>query len=50
MEFKTRQNNMTMKMTCKSINDQKVDDKMFVIPEGYKPVTMDELKSMRGGK
>jgi GLPGLI family protein len=47
MEFRTRQNNMTMKMTCKSVTEQKVDDSMFIIPEGYKPVTMEDLKSMR---
>lgn len=50
MEFKTRQNNMTMNMTCKSVKDEKVEDDMFVIPEGYKMMTMDELRGMMGGK
>lgn len=50
MEFKTRQNNLTMKMTCRSVESQKVDDALFVIPTGYKPVTMEDLKNMRGGR
>jgi len=50
MEFKTRQNNMTMKMTCKSVESQNVDEVLFDIPKGFRPVTMEELKSMGGGR
>ena len=40
---------MKMKFTATSVKKQKVTDKDFEIPEGYKEVTKEELQNMFGG-
>jgi GLPGLI family protein len=50
MEFETKQQGMTIKMTAQSVTPQPVDDSMFVIPDGYKQMTMDDMKKMGGGR
>ena len=49
MEFIMENNGMTMKMTARSVEPMEVSDSEFTIPEGYKMVTMDDLRNM-GGK
>ncbi len=49
MEFETKMNSLTMKMTCRSAEQTTVENSMFVIPEGYKTMTMDEMKNSFGG-
>lgn len=49
MEFYNQQNGMNMKMTCRSVEPTDVSDSQFDIPEGYKKMTMDDLKKMGGG-
>jgi len=44
-------NGMDMKMTAKSVNKEAVADSKFVVPEGYKQMTMDEFqKSLEFGE
>ncbi len=49
MEFEFQQQGITMKMSVRSVESQKVDDAMFKIPDGYKEMSMDDLKKMQGG-
>ena len=48
MEFETAMDQFTMKLTCKSVEETKVDDAMFTIPDGYTMTTMEELRNSRG--
>lgn len=51
MEFRMDQNTgLSMQMTAKKITDEKPGDEMFVVPEGYKKMTKDEMIKMYGGK
>lgn len=44
MEFKMDQNSgMSMNMTAKSITAEKTPEQLFIIPEGYKKMTKDEM-------
>ena len=44
MEFKMDQNSgMSMNMTAKSIAAEKAPEQLFIIPEGYKKMTKDEM-------
>jgi hypothetical protein len=36
-------------MTAKNITDEKQSDELFVVPEGYKKITTDEMMKMYGG-
>jgi GLPGLI family protein len=49
MEFQYEQQGMTMKMSVRSVEKQAVDDAMFKIPDGYKEMTMDDMKKMGAG-
>jgi GLPGLI family protein len=49
MEFETKLNSLTMKMTCRSAEQTSVEDSVFIIPDGYKITTMEELKNSMGG-
>jgi GLPGLI family protein len=48
MEFAMVQNGMNMKLAAKKVSEEKVDDSMFIIPEGYKMTTPEELQKMFG--
>ncbi len=48
LEYEMNMKGMGMKMTAKSISKDKVDDAIFKIPEGYKEMTMDDVKKMGG--
>lgn len=50
MEYRINQGRMNMQMTAKKVAAQKVDDKLFTIPDGYKEMTQDEMKKMFGGR
>ena len=51
MEFRMDQNNgLSMQMTAKKVSDEKPADDLFVVPEGYKKMTKDEMMKMYGGK
>jgi hypothetical protein len=43
------QKGMKMTMTAKSVSKGKIDDTKFVIPEGYKRMTQEEMKKAFGG-
>lgn len=50
-EFSNAQGAMKFTMVAKSISVDPIDDSKFILStEGYKMMTMDELKAMRGGK
>jgi GLPGLI family protein len=49
LEYNIDANSMKMKFTATSVKKQKVTDKDFEIPEGYKEVTKEELQNMFGG-
>jgi hypothetical protein len=38
-----------MKMTAKSVTPGTIDESIFKIPDGYKEMTMDQMKQMQGG-
>jgi hypothetical protein len=46
LEFYAFENGLSMKMTAKSIEPMKLEDKDFQIPDGYEKKTLDDLKSM----
>jgi hypothetical protein len=50
-EYSTTMGPMKIKMVAKEVSTEPVADSKFVLStEGYKIMTMDELKSMQGGK
>lgn len=49
LEYEMNMKGMAMKMTAKSISKEKVDDSVFKIPDGYKEMSMDDMKKMSGG-
>ncbi len=49
LEYQTSQNNMKLNMVATEVKKRKVDASEFEVPEGYTPMTMDELNSMMGG-
>jgi GLPGLI family protein len=49
MEYQVTTNNITMKMTAKTIEKKKVKDTEFMVPSDYKEMTADELKKLMGG-
>jgi GLPGLI family protein len=49
MEFQTKMNSLTMKMTCRSVEDAVVPDSSFVVPSGYTMTTMEDMKKNFGG-
>lgn len=49
MEFQVKQSTLAMKMTCRSVEEIKTEDSMFVIPADYKTTTMEELMKSMGG-
>ena len=49
MEYTVNQRGMNMKMTAKSITQITIDESIFKIPDGYKEMTMEQMKAMRGG-
>lgn len=49
MEYEMNQNGMKMLITANEVRKEKVDDKIFEIPEGYKETTKEELQKMFGG-
>lgn len=48
MEFVMNQGGMNMKLSAKNVIEEKVNDSMFTVPEGYKMTTPDEFKKMYG--
>lgn len=51
MEFRMDQKNgLSMQMTAKKIMEEKPGDELFVVPDGYKNMTRDEMIKMYGGK
>lgn len=46
LQYKITQGSLTMQMTAKNINKEKVDDEKFVIPSDYKSMTMEEMQKM----
>ncbi|HBX49643.1 MAG: hypothetical protein A2275_11425 [Bacteroidetes bacterium RIFOXYA12_FULL_35_11] len=50
MEYSTSQQEMTVKFTAKEVKEQKIKDKQFTIPSGYKELTPEEAKKMFGGE
>jgi len=49
MEFETRQQGMTMKMSAREVVTESVPDSKFVIPADYKETSTEELQKMFGG-
>lgn len=49
MEFQMQMNSLTMKMTCRSVEDVAISDSLFTLPQGYTLTTMEDLKGMMGG-
>jgi len=49
LEYNIDANSMKMKFTATEVKKQKVSDKDFAIPDGYKEVTKEELQNMFGG-
>ncbi len=50
MEFRMNQNGLTMEMTARNISLEKVNDEIFIVPEGYKVMSKEDLKKMSKGK
>ena len=48
MEFETKMNTLSMKMTCRLAEAATLPDSMFTIPEGYTLTTMEEMKNLGG--
>ena len=44
------QNGLTMEMTARNISLEKVNDEIFIVPEGYKVMSKEDLKKMSKGK
>lgn len=49
LEYTIKEENMDMKLTAISVDNKKVSDSEFEIPEGFKKVTQEELQQMFGG-
>jgi GLPGLI family protein len=49
LEFSMNEGPMAMVLSAKDVVKVKVADDKFVVPDGYKKVTQDELKQMMGG-
>jgi GLPGLI family protein len=49
MEYDSKQNGVSLKMTAKSVSSEKVADAVFEAPDGYKETTMEDLKKTFGG-
>jgi len=49
MEYSIKEENMNMKFSAISVDQKKVSDSEFEIPEGYKKVSQEELQQMFGG-
>lgn len=49
LEFVVDAKMFKMKMKASEVEKKKIDDEVFVIPEGYKKVTKEELQNMFGG-
>jgi GLPGLI family protein len=50
LEYSMTQQGMEMKFSASTVSKEKVADSKFIIPEGYKKVTRDELMKSFGGK
>ena len=48
LEYNIDQRGMGMKMTAKSVTPGTIDDAIFKIPEGYKELTPEQMKAMKG--
>ncbi len=48
MEFQTVQNGMSMKMKANHVDPLAIDDSEFIIPDGYKKLSKEDLKKMTG--
>jgi GLPGLI family protein len=49
MEFEMEQGPMKMKLEAVSVKKENVPDSEFVVPEGYKELTREEMQNMFGG-
>jgi GLPGLI family protein len=49
LEYQTIQKGLKMLVTAKSVKPGKVEDSKFKVPNDYKEITQDQLKSMFGG-
>jgi GLPGLI family protein len=49
LEYSIDENDVKMKLTAISVEQKKVSDSEFEIPEGFKKVTQEELQNMFGG-
>lgn len=48
MEYSLNMNGIKMKMTATKVRAEKIDDKQFVLPEGYTVRSVEEIKKMTG--
>jgi len=49
MEFEMEQGQMKMKLEAVSVKKESVPDSEFVVPEGYRELTKEEMQNMFGG-
>ncbi len=49
MEYNINQNGIQMRIVAKDVKAQKVEDKLFLIPDDYKVMTQDEISDMMNG-
>ncbi|MES1181602.1 MAG: hypothetical protein ABUL44_02290, partial [Flavobacterium sp.] len=42
MEFESSMSTMSMRMTCRSVEEIAVSDSLFVVPEGYKITSIND--------
>lgn len=49
LEYEMKQQGMGMKFTAKTVSKESVPDSKFVVPDGYKQMTMEEFQKSMGG-
>ena len=50
LEFNLLQQGINMNFQATLVSLEKVNDRQFEVPDGYKKLTQDELMKMMGGK
>jgi GLPGLI family protein len=50
MEYSMTQNGMKLTLTATKVSKEAIDDSKFIIPEGYKETTLEELQKSMGGE
>ena len=48
LQYTSTANGMSTRITATSVEDEKLDDSLFTVPEGYTEMTLEELQGFGG--